>query len=267
MSQNQIKDGNIRAEHFRRNEEIIASMTMEEKEKVRSLLQKLKATRHISFTAAESTEDEYKRWEELDVMPISMIIFEKIILTVLWYPLNTSRRYGHSFQRKLNDDITLDVWKIRLNSDINKNFVGKANTEEYNEWRNAFPFKNNLKDEPTLFFFQTYVGGGKEDLKKLGFPIIILDLPHNSSGDGIGHFINQFPEGMIEEIHPCIKYVDGKPVSFLSIVFDPMIMKILVKFSESEFEDGTDVIRQHWYQRIVSQSEIEYICYREDSVI
>lgn len=232
-----------------KKERIIASMNLEEREKMLSLLNKMKVLERAIFPV-EDMESMIERWEKGRVNEISMLNFEKLILAVIWYSLNTITRYNHMIQHELNDNVSLDVWKIRLNQEINKVFVEKAGTEEYNEWRNVLPFKNHLKDEPTLYFFQNYLGG----------PIIILDLPHTSSGDGVARFIRQFPQAMIGEIHSCIKYINDKPVSFLSIVFYPESIKYFVRFSEDGFKEGTDIMHQHWHFEIKPANMSEYIC-------
>lgn len=243
-----------------KKERIIASMNLEEKTKILSLLKKMKATERALFPV-EDIENMTDRWEKGRVQEISMLDFERIILAVIWHSLNTGTRYNHVIQHELNDDVSLDVWKIRLNQEINKVFVGKAGTEEYNEWRNVLPFKNHLKDEPTLYFFQDYLGGGSQEVEKLALPIIILDLPHTSSGDGVARFIREFPQAMIDEIHSCTKYIDNKPVSFLSIVFAPGMIKYFVRFSEDGFKEGTDIMHQHWHFEIKKPANMsEYIC-------
>ena len=243
-----------------KKESVIASMTLEEKQKNITLLEKMKVVERSIFSA-ERKISVTERWDKASVQVISMLNFEKLILSVLWDSLNNTTRYTHNIQHEFNNDVCLDVWKIRLNKEINKEFVGKASTDEYNNWRNVLPFKGNLKDEPTLYFFQDYYGGGKEEVKKNAIPVIILDLPHNSSGDGVARFIRAFPQAMINEIHSCIKYVDNKPVSFLSIVFNPGMIKYIVNFTEDGFKEGTCVMRQHWHFETRKPGNLsEYLC-------
>lgn len=203
-----------------------------------------------------------EKWGKVKPIPVDMVFIEKMLLSMLWPALNCSIQYGHCFQHALNDDITLDVWKVRLDNEIYEIFGGNVGSEGFNDWRNHPPFKGNLMNEPTLYFFQNYIGGEDEKVKKLYAPIIILDLPYDCAGDGIAFFISGFPVGMVDEFHPCIRMVDDKPMPFLSIVLNPGKLRVFVKFDETEFREGETVLHQHWHREIVSVQECKYKCVR-----
>lgn len=243
-----------------KQEDIVRNMSLSEQAKIGKILRSLKALSRNLYIPNESPRLSMQRWEKLDILPVSIDIFEKIILSTLFSTLNSFVRYGCDINPELNENITLDVWKVRLNNDIVKCFKEKTTMGNYSEWRNLPPFKGNLKDEPTLYFFHDFHEGDGKEIQFSPSPIIILDLTHNSVGSGIGNFIIDYPEGMIAEIHPCIKYIDKKPVAFLSLVFQPMIVKMLIEPRTSELLEEHDIIHQHWhFETKIPCSESEYV--------